>query len=258
MITGREILLFLTYKYKSNWDLIMDAIRRRDDVDEADIKRVNALVKSDFVTLVDEDYPEGLKKIAQPPFVLFYKGDKSLFKWGNHHKISVVGSRQCSQYGIESTKVIVKNLPNDYLIISGLAKGIDAVSHESALEAKLKTIAVLGDGLSKFYPKENISIFNKIVENGGLVVTEYFDDVSPEPENFINRNRIIAGLCDFLLVTEAYERSGTSITVNQALTFGKDVGCVPYEISKKSICNALIKEGAYLIESAEDIIKIVR
>ena len=258
MITGREILLFLTYKYKSNWDLIMEAIRRREDVNEVDIKKISALVKSEYITLVDEDYPEGLKKIQQPPFVLFYKGDKNLFHWANHHKISVVGSRQCSQYGIDSTKIIIKNLPADFLIISGLAKGIDAVSHESALEAKLKTIAVLGDGLLKFYPKENINIFNKIIDDGGLVLTEYFDDVSPEPENFINRNRIIAGLCDFLLVTEAYERSGTSITVNQALSYGKDVGCVPYEISRKSICNSLIKEGAYLIESADDIIKIVR
>jgi DNA processing protein len=221
-------------------------------------KKVIGLVKSDFVTLVDEAYPEQLKKITQPPFVLYYKGDVKLFQWPNHHKVSVVGSRACSKYGTDSTRIIIKNLPEDFLIISGLAKGIDAISHESALEHKLKTIAVLGDGLFKFYPKENLELFNKIVADGGLVVTEYFDDVSPEPENFINRNRIIAGLCDFLLVTEAYEHSGTSITVNQALTYGRDVGCVPYEITKKSICNMLIKEGAYLIENADDIVKIVR
>lgn len=258
MITGREILLFLSYKYKSNWDLIMDAIRRRESIDEKEIEKISSLVKSDYITLVDEEYPESLKKIQRPPFVLFYKGDKSLLKWETHHKISIVGSRECSKYGIESTRIIVKNLPKDYLVISGLAKGIDAISHESALDAKLKTISVLGDGLFKFYPKENTDLFNRITNEGGLVITEYFDDVSPEPENFVNRNRIIAGLCDFLLVTEAYERSGTSITVNQALSYGRDVGCIPYEISKNSICNQLIKEGAYLIETADDVTRIMK
>jgi DNA protecting protein DprA len=258
MLTGRDILLYLTNKYKANWDDIMEAIRKKEDLDSNLVETTRKETKSMFITLVDDDYPDALKKIGKPPFVLFYKGDIELLKKETSHRLSVVGSRACSEYGVKATKTIIDGLDKDFLIVSGIAKGIDKVSHEAALNNNLKTIAVLGSGLDKFYPQENIDLSKKIIESGGLILSEYPDDTEPLPINFINRNRIIAALCNFLLVTEAYEHSGTSITVNYALTLGKDVGCIPYEIEKKSICNALIKEGAYLVESAQDIIRVIR
>src|SRR5574344_243351 len=257
MITGNDILLYLSYKYKSNWEGRMEAIKRRDEIRVEEIKGIKDKVKSKYVTMVDKEYPEYLKTLGHPPFVLFYKGDLNLLSYDSTHRLSVVGSRKCSSYGVDSTKSIIDGLPKDFLIISGLAHGIDSVSHESALRNNLKTVAVLGDGLERIYPASNKELSENILKNGGLLISEYFDDVEAKPEYFVNRNRIIAVLCNFLLVSEAYEKSGTSITVNYALSYGKDVGCIPYEIKKGSICNTLLKDGAYLIEDADDIVRVI-
>lgn len=258
MITGRDILLYLTVKYKSNWEEIMDAIHRRENIDQKELDQIKAECKYDFISLIDDDYPEFLKKISKPPFLLFYKGNVSLIKNPGKHNIAIVGSRKCSKYGISATQTIVNQFPRDYVVISGLAKGIDVTSHKAALEHGLLTVGIIGSGFDSFYPKENEAVAQEIINKDGLILTEYYQDVEAKPDNFVHRNRIIAGLCDFLLVAEAYEKSGTTITVNFALAFGKEVGCIPYEIDKKSICNNLIKEGAYLIDSSIDIEKILK
>ena len=257
MFKARNILLFFTYKYRSNFGLIVEALKNKEKITEEEVDDVLRKTKSKFITLVDEEYPESLKKISEPPLVLFYEGDISLLRNNTNHKLSVVGSREASDYGIKSTKKIISVLEDDYIIISGLAKGIDGASHEAALSNNLKTIAVLADGLKKVYPPEHLNLYKRIVDNGGLIISEYHDEFSPEKEFFLARNRIIAGLCNFLLVTEAYERSGAQRTVTYALNFGKDIGCIPYQIDKKSFCNQLIKDGAYLIESGKEITKIL-
>lgn len=253
MLKANFILLYFVYKYKSNLDLIMAALRDKEEVNADEVLDVVKKTKSKFITLLDDEYPEVLKKIDRPPVVLFYEGDISLLKYNSDHKLSIIGSRNYSNYGKEITKKIVSELDNDYLVISGLAKGIDAISHEEAINHGLKTIAVLGDGLLRIYPNENKDLYKRIIKNGGLVISEYHDFVEPEKGFFLARNRIVAALCNFLLVSEAYGRSGTQRTVSCALNYGKDVGCVPYEANKESLCNELIKEGAYLIENAKDI-----
>ena len=253
MLKANDILLYFVYKYKSNLDLVMKALREREEIDANEVLDVVKKTKSKFITLLDNEYPEALKKIDRPPVVLFYEGDISLLKYNSNHKLSIVGSRNYSEYGKEATRKIVSELENDYLVISGLAYGIDAISHEEALDHGLKTICVLADGLFKIYPSENMNLYKRIISSGGLAITEYHDFVEPEKEFFLARNRIVAALCNFLLVSEAYERSGTQRTVGCALNYGKDVWCIPYEANKGSLCNELIKEGAYLIEKAEDI-----
>lgn len=253
MLKANDILLYFVYKYKSNLDLVMNALREKEEVDANEVLNVVKNTKSKFITILDNEYPEVLKKIDRPPVLLFYEGDISLLKYKSEHKLSIIGSRNYSEYGKEATKKVVSELDKDYLIISGLARGVDAISHEEALNNGLKTICVLADGLYKVYPSENLNLYKKIISNGGLAITEYHDFVEPQKEFFLARNRIVAALCNFLLVSEAYSRSGTQRTVSCALNYGKDVGCIPYEANKGSFCNELIKEGAYLIETAEDV-----
>lgn len=257
MLKARNILLYFVYKYKSDFNLIIQALKNKEEVKEEEVEKVVNSTKTKFITLLDTEYPENLKKTNQPPLLLFYDGDITLLKKETQHKLSIVGSRESSDYGINSTKEIVSSLEDDYIVISGLAKGVDSASHEAALDNNLKTIAVLGDGLNKVYPPENKELLKRIIDNGGLVLSEYHDNVEPQKEYFLARNRIIAGLCNFLLVSEAYKRSGTQRTVTYALNYGKEVGCIPYQIGKGSFCNQLIKEGAYLIESGSDISRIL-
>lgn len=257
MLTGRDILLYLAYKTKSNWDEMYECIKNKTAIEEKEVLKIKESLNNEYITLIDEDFPCFFKKMSKPPFVLFYKGDISLVKNDNIKKVGFVGSRKNSNYGASATKSIISGLDKDVVIVSGLARGIDTISHRAAINNGLKTIAVLGSGLNEIYPKENTSLFDDIISHDGLIISEYYDNVEAKPEHFVSRNRLIAAFSNLVVVGEAYERSGTSITVSYALNYGKDVGCIPYEINKGSICNTLIKEGALLIESGEDIMKVL-
>lgn len=258
MITANDVLFYFAYKYNSDTQKMIEAIKNKERASEEELEKIKQSCNEKFITIMDERYPMFLKNILNPPLVLFYRGNINLLFDELNPKIAIIGSRDCSDYGKKSCKEIIKELPKNYSIVSGLAKGIDAIGHESALDNKLKTIAIIGSGFNKFYPKENYNLYKRIIENDGLVMTEYFPDSEPEAKNFVARNRIIAALSDFVLVGEAYEKSGTSITVSNALAMGKDVGCIPYERCKNSQCNLWIKQGAYLIETGNDIVQITK
>ncbi len=199
-------------------------------------------------------YPEKLKVIDSSPKELFCIGNLELMKMKS---IAIIGSRDYSDYGKRVAKDFAYNLAeNDICIISGLARGIDSFAHEACLSAEGKTIAVLGSGLDIIYPKENIGLFNKIILNGGLVISEYPLGTKPQKQHFPARNRIISGLSDGVLVIEAKEKSGTNITVDFALEQGKDVFVVPGNIYSKTSngTNFLIKEGAIPVTNFLDII----
>ena len=171
--------------------------------------------------------------------------------------ISIIGSRKNTEYGEKITRQIVRELIiNNINIISGLALGIDSIAHEESLNNDGKTIAVLGNGVNEYYPYRNNKLQNKI-GNKGLLISEYPPNIKPIRINFPKRNRIIAALCDSLLVIEANKRSGTMITVNEALNLGKDIMCVPNRVDEDSGCNELIKNGAYLVENAFDVLEIL-
>ena len=247
-----EIVLYFALKYKGQFDAIYQALKDKEPVDESLKHELLARCQSSYVTILDDDYPERLKQINCPPFVLFYYGDLSLAATPT---ISVIGMRQCSDYGREVTTSLVKQLVNeDMTIVSGMAIGIDGIAHETAIAQGGHTIAVLGGGIDYPYPKRNKMLYQELKAHH-LIVSEYpFDDV-PRRDGFPKRNRIIAGLGDSLLVTEAALRSGTMITVGFALEAGKDIFAVPGRIGDAAGCNYLISQGATLVQDAGDILE---
>ena len=253
---SREILLYLSQKNNGNWDQIYSDISSGIGFDEEQANALISNVKSNYITIIDDEYPEELRQMYKPPFVLYYEGDISLLS-DTHNKLAVVGTRKPSEYGIEVTKNLVSEVAKDFVIISGLAYGIDSIAHESCVNANGKTIAVLGNGLNKYYIEDNVELFEEIKKNH-LVITEFPDDVDPEPKYFPIRNRIIVGLCGTVLITEGHKQSGTQVSATLMARKGGNVCCVPTRIGENSICNELISEGAYLVESAEDIYEITK
>ena len=250
-MNSRENLLYLALKHKGEWNLIYEDISNHTEIDEVEAKSLIDTVKSNYITLLDEEYPESLKDAYKPPFVLFYYGDISLLSDLNN-KIAVVGSRKYSKYGKEMTEKLVKGISKDFVIVSGMAMGVDAIAHRAAIESGGKTIGILGNGIDFHYLEENKDIYEECKKNH-LVISEYPGTTPPNPACFPIRNRIIAGLCNNLLVTEGKVRSGTQITALLMVQKSGNVCCVPTRASEDSICNHLIKEGAYLVETPEDI-----
>lgn len=203
----------------------------------------------------DIQFPNSLKNIKPKVQRFFAYGDLNLLK---KTSIAVIGSRNCSEYGkIIAKKLTSELVANDIVIVSGMARGIDSVAHETCLEFGGKTIAVLGSGFKNIYPKENTELFYKIIDNGGLVISEFSLEEPVQMKNFPKRNRIISGLSDGVLVVEAAYRSGTSITVRNAITQGKKIFCIPNSIGNKNSYGTieLAKKGAIMVTSAEDILK---
>lgn len=208
-----------------------------------------------ILTIKDEDYPYLLKQIYDSPSVIYIMGNKKIL---SQNGIAIVGSRNCSLYGQKIAKYLSYQLAKKGIhIISGLARGIDTFSHIGTLQAKGKTIAVLGSGLDVIYPPENAKLAEKIVESGGCLVSEYIVGTKPLGEHFPARNRIISGLASGVVVVEASEKSGSLITVDFALEQGKNVYAVPGNINSPNSLgtNALIKQGAKIVTSIEDILE---
>lgn len=220
------------------------------------IQKTNAYQQSaEIITIYDEHYPKLLKFIHDTPLVLYALGDMSLL---NHFpSISVIGTRNPSTEAYAKLRHIVTPLiKEDWLIVSGLAYGIDSLAHKLTLNYDGKTISVLGSGFNHIYPQQNIPLFNHIARSG-LVLTEYPPDVRPKRYHFPERNRIISGLTGATLVIEATEKSGTLITVDQALEQGREVYAVPGSplITQTVGCHKMIQDGAKLVMSAEDIME---
>jgi len=209
-----------------------------------------------IVTIADEVYPSLLKEIYDPPPILYIKGDLSACT--SQPCLAVVGSRHCSTYGQNAaTNLSHEVASKGVTIVSGLARGIDTGAHEGALAAGGKTIAVFGTGLDQVYPKENLKLADTICESGGAIISELSFNTAPTPMNFPFRNRIISGLCFGVLIVEGAERSGSLITARMAYEQGREVFAVPGNItSKKSFGpNYLIKDGAKLVQTSQDILE---
>ncbi len=207
------------------------------------------------ITINDFSYLQQLKQIKNPPNQLYYKGNIELL---NSPGIAIIGSRGCTKYGEKMAKKFAKELSMyGLVIISGMANGIDSYAHLGALDGSKKTIAVLPSGLNNIYPKENTKLYEEILNNNGLIISEYSENEEAKYEKFLQRNRIVSGLSIGTLVVEGGHRSGTSITARLTREQGKNVFCVPSNLdSKMSITpNRLIKDGAYLVTCVEDIVK---
>ena len=202
------------------------------------------------------EYPQNLLNINNYPKTLYCIGNVDLL---NYNKIiAVVGSRDCTEYGSKYARIFAKEFSkNDICVISGMAIGIDTAAHFGSMLEKGKTIAVLGGGFNDIYPKENEWLFNFIIQNGGCVITEYNNQEKTRLSNFPQRNRIISGIADGILIVEAEYRSGTGITAKYAKKQGKKIFCLPSNIDSKSGIgtNRMIREGATLVTEADQVIK---
>ena len=214
-------------------------------------------MKIEEVNIDSEEYPKQLKEIYDPPLKLYVLGSKQLLK---EKSIAIVGARNATEYGKKVAFQISKELSEAKInIISGLAVGIDTSAHLGTLQGKCigKTIAVLGSGLDKIYPKENIELAKHILKFGGCLVSEYPVGTSASKLNFPQRNRIISGLSKGVLVVEASEKSGSLITADFALEQGREVFAIPGDINKENSkgTNELIKQGAKLVTKYNEILE---
>lgn len=206
-------------------------------------------------------YLQGIVTIDVPPLTLFYIGTLPLER---RPTLAVVGTRRPTRYGADVTETLVRELAQaGIIIVSGLALGVDAIAHRTTLEAHGTTLAVLANPLPRILPSTNRQLGERIVQQGGAVISEHSDD---EPTHyavgkwsFLERNRIVAGISDAILITEASARSGTLNTAMHALRQGKDVFVVPGNITSPSSagCNALIRQGATPVTCAQDILDVL-
>lgn len=242
------------YEVLYNHRIIADKMlktRNKCFLDSAINKKIQD--RHEIKTILDNDYPEKLKRIYNPPYVIYIKGTMNFQK----PLIAVVGARKSTAYGRWAAKKFSKELVEwDIGVVSGLALGIDAEGHKGALEANGYTIGVLGCGIDQYYPRSNYQLFKQIEEKG-CIVSEYGPGVEPLKHHFPARNRIISGLSDGVVVIEAGEKSGTLITVECALEQGTDVFALPGNINnyQSKGTNKLIKEGAKILLDINDIIE---
>lgn len=202
----------------------------------------------------NDEYPDRLKHCIDGPVLLFASGN---FDFQNRRMISIVGTRQITSYGTEFCKKLLEDLAIfNPIIVSGFAYGVDIVAHQSAMEHDLQTIGVLAHGLNQIYPKTHKKYVAKMEQNGGFL-TEFWSNSNPDKENFVRRNRIVAGMSEATIVIESAEKGGSLITANMANDYNRDVFAVPGRSSDKYSqgCNDLIKtQRANLITSAADLV----
>ncbi len=209
------------------------------------------------VTLLHECYPDLLREISAPPPVIFARGDLTL---NDRRAVAIVGTRRMSRYGQEMTRSIAYDLAAaGVTIVSGLARGVDGIAHAAALDAGGRTIAVMGNGVRRVYPHEHRALAARIAGQGA-VLSDFHPDAAPDAPNFPARNRLISGLALGVVVIEAPMRSGALITVDFAADQGRDVFAVPGPVTwaNSAGCNRILRDGARLCRSADDILEDLR
>ncbi len=210
------------------------------------------------LTIHDSKYPALLREIPDAPFVLYVRGYRAQKPVDLARTIAVVGTRRMTPYGNDVTQKFVGDLvKKGFTIVSGLALGVDTVAHQTAMSAGGKTIAVLGAGIDIIYPTRNASLYWKIINGCGAVVSEMAVGVGVDKSRFVTRNRIISGLSLGVVVIEGDDRSGSLITARYAAEQGRDVFAVPGPITSaySRATSILLKNGAKLVESADDIVE---
>lgn len=241
---SRDALIAYAIRYQGDWDSIAKAVIHH-------LEYQPVITKEKALTIYDREYPDSLRSLRYPPWVLFYRGDLSLLE---KEAASIVGSRRMIPYGSYMTRLVSSRLAERYVIVSGLARGVDGMAHRACIEAGGKTIGVIGCGLDIPYPKENLGL-RKIMDRDHLVLSEYPDGTSPLRWHFPWRNRILAALGSKVIVTQAALKSGTMCTVNEAISLCREVWCVPYPFTDENGkgCNLLISQGADILNDEEQL-----
>jgi DNA processing protein len=238
--------------------MLLKSLKDRSVFEKAD--RELEFIKSNDINVAyfqDEAYPDRLKHCIDGPVLLFTSGNINL---KNRKIISIVGTRQITSYGTEFCRKLIADLaPLDPIIVSGFAYGVDIVAHQLAIENNLQTIGVVAHGLNQIYPKTHKKYVAKVEENGGFM-TEFWSSSNPDKENFVRRNRIVAGMSEATIVIESADRGGSLITANMANDYNRDVFAVPGRVTDKysAGCNNLIKtQKANVLTSAADLVYIL-
>lgn len=242
----------MTPRKADNFLKLRDKINPDEELEKLETSGISLL------TFDDLDYPELLSQIPDPPMWLYFQGNRELFK--SKYNVAVVGSRKSSAMGRAILAKILSEYKNsDLCVVSGLALGIDATAHQSALDNKLATIAVLGSGLKNVYPSKNKELFKNIIENDGLVLSEYPIYAEPIAFHFPLRNRIVSGLSPCTLVAEAALKSGALITARLCLEQNRELMCIPGAISNPATegIYKLLKEGAGIVTCGDDLLNIM-
>lgn len=270
---GRETIsrlleFFVTPKqiYQADEKEVFTLLRMEKQRNEFIISKNEDAIRKGYQRLADHkitflhpdslEYPKRLRTIPDAPYGLYLKGS---LPPEDCKAVAVIGARNCSRYGREMARFFGRELSKCRIpIISGLARGIDGMAHRGALEASGYTLGILGGGIDQVYPKENYELFIKMQQSGGIL-SESNMGIVPVAGLFPQRNRLIAGMCDGILVVEAMEKSGTFITVDQGLDQGKEVFALPGRVMdpQSAGCNNLIKLGAHIVTEVEDILEIL-
>ncbi len=227
--------------------------RHREEADLADELGFAERAGVRILTLYDDAYPQVLRNLYDPPLALYIRG--TLPEFGNNNNLAIVGTRRVTRYGADVTARLAGDAAAaGMVIVSGLALGVDTIAHQAAVEAHVPTVAVLGGGLARLHPQENIALARAIVNGGGAVISEFPMRCPASRSSFPRRNRIVARLADAVLVTEAGEKSGALITAELAAEYSL-VMAVPGRIDNPQAagCHRLIKTGATLVENFSDI-----
>lgn len=251
--SSRDYLIATAVKHGGNWDRVYEALRLREPMGEQEMKRLLSSIRSRVVTYFDEDYPEELRRACpKAPLVLFYYGDLSLAQ-DPTKVLTVVGSRTPSEYAVKKTRELCRGIAKrGYVVASGLARGIDSTAGEATATIPGRSIAVLGCGIDIVYPPENTLLRDRIASTG-LLLSEYPNNVPPCPPHFPTRNRILATLGRGTFVGQSAPHSGTMITVAFAMHCNRDVAALPFQAGEETMNNYLIKNGAALIETVDDL-----
>lgn len=255
-MTKKDALVYLSMICDGNFDRIMKMIRQDLRIDPVEVEKLVSSLDCQTVTILDPNYPESMKHSFAPPVVLYYYGNLELV---NHYRktYAYVGSREPDEYAVKMARKIAKECAElGLILVNGMARGIDGESLKAALEANGKCIAVLGRGIDKPYPLLNKDIYEQL-KLDGLVMSEYPPGVEPTPDKFPDRNRIVVGLSKGVVIGASTVRSGTMITAKLATENYREVGAVPYRVDDESACNSLIKSGAFLIESGQDVLDMI-
>lgn len=237
-MNSRDYLIRTAIENQGSWIAISKSLAKQ--------KPVSSIIQiPKCITIYDENYPEQFRNLRYPPWVLFYVGNIQLLK---QRCITIIGSREISRYGETCTKLSASVLSKKYVIVSGLAKGADAIAHRTAIENCGKTIGIIASGLQFHYPKENEELY-QIMQKDHLILSEYPLHTPIRKHHFVWRNRLLAALGEKCIITSAKCKSGTMLTVNEAISLDKEVWCFPYpfETIEGKGCNKLIAEGAMIL-----------
>lgn len=258
----QKIILMNKYKNESNIRKNKNNIKffGKNNLDEISDEKIISFanyIKNNgigYITISSKEYPKDLHEYKNmKPYVIFYKGNLELL---NGKLVSIIGSRKCTAYGAEVSKKLGEEISkSNCTVVSGLASGIDSIAQRSAIKYKGKTIGVLGCGIDIVYPKNNKYLYEEILKEGGLIISEFLPNTPPYKHNFPLRNRIISGISKYLIVVEANDKSGSLITVDYALYMGRDIMAIPGPVINGNSmgCNKLIRDGAKPFTEMNDL-----